>query len=469
MLAIVACIGLVVASRLRRRIWLLTDLAMVMVCITFIILPVVASITSGLYREYLRTDIVFAVLAFWAGVEFTNRIYLARRHVHQVPVGRILPNLVVSIRAIPLLAVAICLGLTWLVRFWLLQYGMFFSGSATLDRVLSLPYPLVVLSFLTGLLTPILMVWAGDKLFSSRGSGQRDFAGAILAVLVVGGEFVHGFASGRRMLIQLFFMMAMPCLMLGGRRGQVRGALIGLAGIITMIQLSPFFLEMREQLPQLSEVTRFGQVLDVAGETRDYGDRAIMQERSRENVAARMFFVHRFVGDLLTAQETHGPMLGRNLLNAVASAIPRVLWPGKIGRYAPEQQILVWHEMPVHDMSSTWVAAGVADGGYVGAFFYGVLFGLLMFGLLQFVYFSSNLPLFLKMIFVGQLLHLAFNVESDMGSVFVMLRNMAILVLFFHFWRPSRMRRPMAQGFATRRPAEQGRAPPYPASRTPGT
>ena len=319
-----------------------------------------------------------------------------------------------------------CYGLVWGMRLLLgVKYGMFFSGTSSLERVTAVPYPVTVANMLLQvaawgcLLYGCIIIWRG-----------RSKQGLPWVILVM--EILWAFVKGRRPIFSIVIFSIVVFLAHRHRLKLRHGLGLILTGAVLLGWIYPLFMTIRSEYAYSDPYgTALGRFVETAQEAIPQQDQEEtydnLESHYRENMAQRFIATIRFNGNILEGQRNHPLMWGEAMWSTFVWNVPSILYPGKLSMQAPEQLIQDYYDLSYEDAASSWPGYGCADFGVLGAGLAGVLMGLVM-GLLEnrIRGLMERYP-FVGLCLAGGLVNIAVTVESSPNKLWGFIRSMIII------------------------------------------
>lgn len=327
-----------------------------------------------------------------------------------------------SLNELKFVYIIVAFLIVWSLRIIHFKYGGGFSGSETIEVMLSVPYPIVILRQLFGLLYIVVVAYAVLQLLRPT---RKNY----LYLLFLLPEFMYQALQGRRDLLFLIILIAFVYYAI---RTRINWKLIGacIFGVLFIFTAySKFFLQFRSAAQaDRSSIYSDGffdtLAVGVVGATE--ADASAASERLSKNLMYRSRMNTDWILTITSSTGFLGALHGESLMHASFSALPRFLRPNKYwGDHA--SMIQAHLGMAEFDAADNYVANGYIDFGFLGVAIFGLgLAAMLNFGLLiaQFIY--SNQAIFGCLIF-AMLYHLALNVEVTLSEPLLVLRNMVVL------------------------------------------
>ena len=316
--------------------------------------------------------------------------------------------------------------LVWFFRLFLgIKYGIFFSGTASSERVTALPYTVVVINMILKVLSLGCLVWSCGMIWHRRRRTPLP-----LGILIL--EFAWAFVKGRRWIFEIIVIMALVLRIcnLHLKARYVYGAAVMLSFVLLWVY--PTFIAIRVQYkysdPDDNAVIRYAQttkavITDQLNESSDDSNTQLYQE----NMANRALTPIRFNCSILAAQEGRPLMWGRAIWSTAVWVIPSAIYPQKIEQPAPEQLVQSHYNFSQSDDASNWPAYGCADFGVMGGLFMGLLLGAVLRLIEKQIIPLTNSHPFVALCLMAGALNGAIFVEASPTSLWSMLRSTVIL------------------------------------------
>ncbi|MCP4713389.1 MAG: hypothetical protein GY869_32570 [Planctomycetes bacterium] len=316
--------------------------------------------------------------------------------------------------------------LVWFFRLLLgIKYGIFFSGTASSERVAALPYVVVVIQMILKVVSLGCLVWSCGMIWHRRRRTPLS-----LSILIL--EFAWAFVKGRRWIFEIIVIVALVLRIcnLHFKARYIYGATMILSFVLLWVY--PTFIGIRDQYkysdPDDNAVIRYAQTTKsvIADQFKESsGD--INSQLYQKNMAHRALTPIRFNCSVLKAQEGYPLMWGRAIWSTVVWAIPSAIYPQKIEHPAPEQYVQSHYNFQESDEASNWPAYGCADFGVMG----GLLMGLLLGAVLRLMEHAVLMLIisypFVALCLMAGALNAAIFVEASPNSLWSMLRSVVIL------------------------------------------
>jgi hypothetical protein len=314
----------------------------------------------------------------------------------------------------------------WIFRLYVgARYGVFFSGSATSERMLSLPYGVVIIGNLIGVISLATLAWCALVVISPSVRSKK-----VVAYLVLTSQIAGAFLQGRRWLLLVVVFIALAAVINKAHAAKIsfRRSAAVLGTIIVCLFLIQVFLTFRSVYYLHGDAQDPFEDLSIsARESIGLRDSPEEKENNMANISARALFTNDFLCRIVGRQQQIYPMYGKAFAADFVWAIPSALFPFKKTWMATEQMIEQHYGLPIQDASSTWIAYGYADGGLAGAILVGCIFGYVCRIVEIWAVRHIKRNSFLAAVFVGGLISLAWNVESSPSDLWIFLRNAVLL------------------------------------------
>jgi len=405
------------------------------------------------------TKVYLAVFLFLIAIEImsvANSKVLSKYHT-KLDLTRVTLKAFIKGPALSNLGIILVLGYCVAIRLYMgFNFGIFFSGTATEENILGLPYYLVMLSqfgrlFENGLVLCLFILISTNK---PRGGRRKILFGCALVFL-----FIINFSEGRRWLLAFFAQGYLVYLFSLGRfrfRILVSALIVGLIFIFILI---PGFLNIRDvYLGELStgdkNVLRQFPFLGIWDSEKNsiYSEQLSPLSVLADNLVARGTATS-FIGDIFEAQKVIPPMHGMALQSVFKWAVPRSLSPRKTSLLPTEQLIQLHYGLPLRDQQITWIALGIADYGIIGGFSAGIVIAALIILLGLFGIRVYRRTPFVALSLIGTLISFIIVFEEDPVVLLAIGRNsLAIWVIAYliHLIRKEGVRTIMKRSFAQR-------------------
>jgi len=326
--------------------------------------------------------------------------------------------------------VATIMGLIWFLRVIIgLRYGIWFSGTATMERVLGMPYYIVIFNQLSVIMAMGILVWGSTSFWTDRRLFIRFTAAAVLL-----SEFCWAFVKGRRWIL-IWFVFVFLGFLASKRKLKLKNVIVVLLVVVFAFQLVfPFFLGVRRfysimEGKSRNPIVRFAKAVVLAYENHDTALTGIHSE----NLRARPLFLRRFICRICEGLNKEPPMMGTVLLRTFESAIPHMIFPGKRAKLPAEQLIQEHFNYRLADTAASWPAVGCAEFGLPGGFIIGLFVGLFIICAERWSRAILIRHPFVALSFIGGLIVRLVNVEDVPTSSWVLCRNVLVMLVTAKF------------------------------------
>ncbi len=335
---------------------------------------------------------------------------------------KLLPN----IKNIQVHTISIVYVIIWSLRIILaVNYGILFSGTASSENTLGVPYWLVIALSISNILGLGCLLWASIIINTTGSSFIRSAARIILLL-----EFLWFFMKGRRYLLSWLLFVIIGYVVSQTKIAFKTFAIVSMITIFIITVMFPLFLTIRTVY--FSEIRSESAIEQLISSTKEaYNQQGKIQhiETYESNLSTRPL-VSRFVTRILEKQSSPNDLMAGNaLLSSIMWAIPSAILPSKIGTLQTEQLIQSHYGMRQFDTSITWPALGVSDFWILGGFFAGICVG----GVILFMGYiirrnQINHP-FLALVFIASIIYTVFQVEENPVAYWVLLRGIFIILI----------------------------------------
>ena len=334
-------------------------------------------------------------------------------------------------RPVVVLALA---GVIWALRAYAASQGLVLSHAGDIMTEVGTGASIAIQLSLLG--RP-LIVMLGAVLAMDRRPARRT-----LGLLIVGGELLFSVLWARRLLLDIIVALLLVGIWTGRRLSLRRVAIYAAIAAFTTFVMWPFMFHLRTVADRAGiygsdftsrSDTLIHQVIPEALATFDWADSFSADSPYIENVHDRT----RMIDLLLDIAESHHEgtpvMRGEVFAAALASTIPRFLWPDKervmaVDTWQVEELIERHFGLPLIDMASTVLTHGYADGGVLGVMLYMAGFGLALGFCERFLGGARSALIGLAAYAMG--MSLAVQVEGNVTDVLAVGRVVLALVVF---------------------------------------
>ncbi len=324
-------------------------------------------------------------------------------------------------------SVVVIIGCIWFLRIFVVaKYGIWISGSASRERILSQPYYIVVLNLLAETMVLGCLAWASTAFWTKKRNITKYIAGSILLL-----EFLWMFTKGRSQII-----IWMVILFLGFLAAKRK---LSLKYIIVFCFLAagafqfifPVFLRFRNMYHSYTlskiqnPVEHISKAVVLTFKTyKQYGNKTL-----KENRRIRPLFLRAFICRVCEGLNEKPPMMGRALIRSVECVIPAAIFPGKKSNLPPEQLIQQYFDYPLNDTASTWPAIFCADFGIPGGVIAGLIVGLWIICMelcARFIIYRHPL---VSLSIIAAMIACLVKVESNPALNWMLCRNIAVILI----------------------------------------
>lgn len=384
------------------------------------------------------------VLGFWgiAGLLLSNRSG-PRKGGKSLSFPAIVATLPSHVAVRPTLVLCVVVGV-WALRLHLGKtYGLWLSGTG--GAVARLPYSLVVASHIGRALVLGCVLWAAVTVFSKTSATLR-----FLALTIIGLEFFWYMARGRRWLLLGIILLAMGYLASGRR---IKKRVVLLSGGIMLLVVSvifPLFWSSRHiyfsrgfDVSGLSPVEQQNALMSEAWRLRDDDE---IRRKYQQNIRSRPTQVVYFVAEVCRFLEMREPMGGALFSRSFYYSLPASLAPIKRDLLPPSQELLKHYGQRLYDPAISAPASFAADFGTPGGILGGVFCGIWLVAMAGWALAAGKAQPLTGFTIVAAILDAGFFVQGDVGSYFVYMRNLAVVVaILYLFDRPRFRQTPCAR------------------------
>lgn len=324
------------------------------------------------------------------------------------------------------ISVIILAGSVWLLRCYIgISYGIFFSGSASKEKILSMPYIISSLYLLSITISIGFLLWSMATFWA-----EKRFSLKLTAFSISLLEFFWLFVHGRSHVLSWLVIGAFTYLAIKQRLTLKHLGMCLMISFVFIHFLFPFFLSAREcyhrtKGQDYNSFKHTFKAIELAFKT----DSARKKELMRVNISIRPLFLHGFLCEVFDGINKHPPMKGRVLMQSALCVVPSVLYPGKKELVQPEQLIQRHLGYPEHDFSCTWPAAGCADFGYAGGFVAGLIVGFFIMTANALAKVLLNRFPLIALSIIGGTITCVADVESTPTEIFLLFRNILVLII----------------------------------------
>lgn len=306
-----------------------------------------------------------------------------------------------------------------------IYFGFTFYGSASRERVLSVPYPMFVLKSLVSILSFGMIGFGATYLI-------RNNRFTFWIILFLSSQILLDYFS-RRTYVSAFLIILIFKLILDNMRIKIQQAVIVGTMMLLLLQVFfPFLFVFRALSSEVASESKAKETNLSEAYELSKGNRGRLIEKDeskniafRSNQIARDIYLMRFPGQ--EKNFMNGILFGTQ----VWSVIPRMFNPNKItqGKLMQEGIIFFFYGKKKSDIADTFALYGYLDFGYWGSFFAGIMQGLLLIIFDFFVFRFARLHPLLGLSVLTWMIYYHLNLEYGYSQDFSFLRDM--IMLFF--------------------------------------
>lgn len=400
----------------------LIDISIWITATTFGLAPFVLILYGGQFPEANLLDVLMSYLGI---IFFVLGLLVIKKYFNKsLNKNLSLADIIKKINNVNPKQVLLFYSIFFIVRaIFAFNYGIFSSGSATTERMESLPYLLFASRSLLDILFWGCILWSVVKVLSDK---KLTLLPAIILII----EIFLIFFRGRRQMLYFVFLFLYIYLLLG-YKFNFRIIIPSTIIIIILINIIfPLFLSFREISLGISKNSDLLEnysysyyLLSQTGVDRSYYER---------NVAQRVY-INTWNIDLLSKSSLVDGLNGQALLSSILLVVPRPLLPFKGTLKDPEYLINYNFGLELSDSPSNWPAYGFADFGLLGGFFYGLILGYLLYLFQLFAKLNFKRHPFIAFTILGAASFIAFFIEESPIAIFSLLRDAILLYFIFNF------------------------------------
>lgn len=409
----------------------LIDISIWITGTSFGLAPFVLFLYGGQFPTAKLTDVFmsyFGIVLFVTGLLFINKKFQKTFRKNKS-----LSDILTKVNNINPKQVLVFYVVFFIVRaVFALEYGIFSSGTATAERMQSLPYYLFASRSLLDLVFWGCIFWSIVKIL-------HDKKLTLLPSLIMLIETLLIFFRGRRQMLYFVFLFIYIYILLGYRINFK--LLISSAAVLVILVniIFPYFLSFREislgsknDLDLFENYTYSYNILSRSGIDKYYYEK---------NIADRVY-INSWNIDILSKSSLFNGLNGQAMLLSIIKVIPSPFLPSKGLLKDPEYFISYNFGLSLEDAPSNWPAYGFADFGLLGGLIYGLLVGLVLFLMQYFAHYNFKRFPFFSFIIFGSVSFLAFFIEESPVAVFSVLRDTILLYFIFNFLYLFRRKKP---------------------------
>ncbi|MBK8196448.1 MAG: hypothetical protein IPK76_25835 [Lewinellaceae bacterium] len=314
-----------------------------------------------------------------------------------------------------------------LIMSFLIAYNLYFGftsyASGTLERILSVPYPLVVLKSLTTIFIFGLVGYGALHLVR----GKRYL---LAGVVLLSSNIIGNIYSRRGYLLVIILLILFKYLLDRGRMPVRQVLVVSFIGIFVLKVFFPFLFVFRqltmEEPPGGKKATNISQTYELTLSTKgeQLGRGRDANEAYRANQVARNIEFMRL--PMVEQRYMHGILFGAQL----AAVIPRAINPLKLegGKaLAPETIILLFYGRKGFDLADNLPLYGFLEFGYWGVFIVGLFQALYLILLERLVFSFQKIHPFLGLSVLTCAIYNHINLEYPYQQELALFRDLIIL------------------------------------------
>lgn len=303
------------------------------------------------------------------------------------------------------------------------NYGIFSSGTATAERMQSLPYLLFAARSILDLVFWGCILWSTVKILIEKKLSLLPSLILIIEALLI-------FFRGRRQML-FFVFLFIYIYILSGYKINLRILFPAAAVVILLVNIVfPAFISFRE-------ISLGSNINSDLIENYSYSYYALSQsgvdQRDYKSNVAKRVYINTWNIDILNKSSLVDGLNGRAIISSIFLVIPRPLLPFKSLLKDPEYLISYSFGLNLLDSPSNWPAYGFADFGLLGGLIYGIILGIILFLMQSFANFNLKKFPFLAFIIIGSVSFIAFFIEETPSAVFSVIRDTILLYIIFNF------------------------------------
>lgn len=408
----------------------LIDISIWITGTSFGLAPFVLFIYGGQFPEAKLTDVFMSYLGI---ILFISGLLIIKKYFKKTfRINNSLSDILIKVNNINPKQVLIFYSAFFIVRaVFAFNYGIFSSGTATLERIQSLPYYLFVSRSLLDLVFWGCVFWSFVKILFNKKLTLLPSLILIIEILLI-------FFRGRRQMLYFVFLFIYIYILLGYKIN-FKVLIPNAALIIFLVNIIfPYFLSFREISLGI------GDNLDLI-ENYSYSYYTLSQTgidkyRYEKNIADRVY-INTWNIDIISKSSLLYGLNGRALFSSIIWVVPSPLLPYKSSLKEPEFLINYNFGLAINDSPSNWPGYGFADFGLLGGLFYGLLLGLVLSLMQSFANFNLKKYPLLSFIILGSVSFLAFFIEESPVAAFSVIRDIILLYFIINFFYLFRMKK----------------------------
>lgn len=315
---------------------------------------------------------------------------------------------------------------------FLLGYNIYFGytsyASGTLERNLSVPYSLVVLKSLAGVLVCGLIGYGAIHLIRGK---QFWFLGLLM---LLSNNLLDPYARRKYMLVVLLLILIK--LLIDRFKVKFREVIIlGSAGLFILIVFFPFLFVFRQLTIEDPKGKKSNSDLAETYEISQGSRGERLSKGLQDNEAYRANQIARNIEYMRLPGNENNYMNGLLLAFQVSKVVPRALYPTKIESRqlnSPESIVFVYYGKKGFDMTDNFPIYGYLEFGFWGAFILGVIQGSILIIFEWFAFQFQKIQSFLGLSALIYIIYYHLNLEYHYVKELSQLRE--LILLFLILW-----------------------------------
>jgi hypothetical protein len=408
----------------RRKNITLIDISVWITGISFGLAPFILVLSNGYFPKAKSIDVMFSYVGIFLFI--IGLLLIKKMFYKQIKETNNLQILLKEVNKINPRGVFFFYAAFFIIRLiFAFDYGIFGSGSATSERMTSLPYLLFVSRSLLDLTFFGILLWSLTKILYNK----KIF---LLPSIIITIEAILIFFNGRRQMLYLVFLFLYIYILLGYRIN-LKILIPSILIIIILVNvIFPAFIAFREIALRTNST---GDIIqDYKTSYNLLSETGVDKESSETNVAQRVY-INNWNINILSKTSLAEGLNGKALAMCILWVVPRPLLPFKGTLKDPELLISYTYGLSLKDSPSNWPAYGFADFGFIGGMIYGIILGLILFLFQKFAIYNFNRYPFYSFVIIGSVSFLAFFVEETPIGIFSVIRDTIILFVVFYLLR----------------------------------
>lgn len=401
----------------------LIDISIWITGTSFGLAPFVLYLYGGQFPEAKLTDVFLSYLGI---ILFISGLVIIKKYFKKTfRVNKSLYDILINVNNINSKQVLVLYSVFFIVRaVFAFSYGIFSSGTATIERMQSLPYYLIVSRSLLDLVFWGCIFWSFVKILSDKKLTLLPSLILIIEILLI-------FFRGRRQMLYFVFLFVYIYILLGYKINFK--VLIPTAALIIILVniIFPYFLIFREI--SLGSRNNFDLLENYSYSYYTLLRTGIDKYHYEKNIADRVY-INTWNIDIVSKSSLFSGLNGQALFSSIIWVIPSPLFPYKSLLKEPEYLINYNFGLSLRDSPSNWIGYGFADFGLLGGLFYGLLLGLVLSLMKSFANFNLKKFPLLSFIILGSVSFIAFFIEETPVATFSVIRDIILLYFIFNFF-----------------------------------